>query len=164
MWVLGIELRISGWASQPLSHLSSIGQVLIRKEAFDLVGLPRTMWHSSGRRLGDRLPRSGREKEAPLGKGSPLFAQAQRSCLDMVDFELKYQVWRCNTQACLQPDLMKAFSQLMTSLMTLTCSNWHKTSQYIDLYWLVFCVNLPQTGLSQRKQLQLQFCLFQLKF
>lgn len=45
-------------------------QICIKKEEVELGCLPRTMWHYSSRRLGFKLPRSGKKVEAPPRKES----------------------------------------------------------------------------------------------
>ena len=55
---------------------------------------PRTMWHSTDRGCGAPVSqiRSGREKEALLGNGSPPTYQAQGSWLVMVEYDLNSRV------------------------------------------------------------------------
>jgi hypothetical protein len=60
MWML----HLYGGAFQESQVLA--GQVLIGKEEVELVGMPRTMWHSSGVRLRVRGPRAVKEEDALL--------------------------------------------------------------------------------------------------
>ena len=54
------------------------GQVLIGKWEAELLGLPKPMQPSSGRRLGVRPSRQSQRRRSPVGKGSPPFSTEPR--------------------------------------------------------------------------------------